>query len=383
MASGDGAGALDGVRVVDLSRVLAAPFAAQLLAEMGADVVKVESPDGDPARGIGPFMGARSLYFSALNTGKRGIVLDLTSQRGQETLHALLERSDIVVENYRPSTARKVGCDPSTLLARHPHLAIVTVSGYARDSARAEEAALDLSVQAEAGIMSVTGEPGRAPVRAGVPVGDLAAGMLGALGGVAAYAARLRTGRGRHVEVPLVDAAMTLLSYVATAAAGKGADPVPVGAGHHSVVPYGAYPTADGWIAVPVIGDKLWRLLCDALELDGFVDREDLRHNEGRQRARDEIDAAVAVRLAAMSTDEAQRVLRTAGVPAAPVNGVLDALASPYVAARGAVRDIPTAEGTYRMVGSPLGSGRLRPAPALGENTKEVCAELGMPVAAE
>jgi crotonobetainyl-CoA:carnitine CoA-transferase CaiB-like acyl-CoA transferase len=368
---------LDGVSVVDLSRVLAGPYTGQLLADMGADVVKVESPEGDPARGIGPFLGSRSLYFDALNTGKRGIVVDLTSDAGRGVLEAMLARADILVENFRPDTAVKLGCDPAALLTRHPHLVIVTVSGYARDSGRAADAALDLSVQAESGIMSVTGEPGGPPVRAGVPVGDLAAGMFGALGGVAAYAQRLRTGRGRHVEVPLLDSALALLSYVATAAAETGENPPPVGSGHHSIVPYGAYPTADGWLAVPVIGDKLWRLLCDALDLDALAAREDLATNRGREAARQEVDHGVAERLSSLTTEAAVRRLTAAGVPCAPVHGVIEALTTPYVAGRGIVEDIATGDGAYRRVRPPLPGHRARrPAPALGEHTDEVLAEL-------
>ncbi|MDQ3972737.1 MAG: CoA transferase, partial [Actinomycetota bacterium] len=181
-------GLLSGVRVVDLSRVLAGPFAAQVLAEMGADVIKVEQPTGDPARGIGPHVDGRSLYFSALNTGKRGVALDLADPSGRAGLDALLASADIVVENFRPAAASALGCDPASLLVRHPGLTVVTVSGYARGSQRADSPALDLTVQAESGIMSVTGEPGGPPVRAGVPVGDLAAGLWAALAAAAGYA---------------------------------------------------------------------------------------------------------------------------------------------------------------------------------------------------
>ncbi|HVM20073.1 MAG TPA: CoA transferase [Egibacteraceae bacterium] len=367
---------LEGLRVIDLSRVLAGPYAGQLLAEMGADVIKVEPPEGDPSRGIGPHIEGRSLYFSSLNTGKRGIVLDLTADSGRRALDALLDSADILLENFRPSTARKLGVDPTDVLARHPHLTVVTVSSYARDSARAEDPALDLSVQAEAGIMSVTGEPGGPPLRAGVPVGDLTAGMLAALAAVAGYAARLRHGRGRHVEVPLLDATLSLLSYVATAAAGTGVNPPPVGSAHHSVVPYGAYPTKDGWIAVPVIGDKLWRLLCGALELDGLAGRDDLATNAHRAQRREEVDAALATALGRLTTAEAQRRLSAGNIPSAPVNQILDALATPYVAAQGIVADVAAAEGTYSMVRTPLGrGGALRPAPGLGEHTRDVLAE--------
>lgn len=370
-------GLLDGVRVIDLSRVLAGPFAAQVLAEMGADVIKVEGPEGDQARGIGPHRDGRSLYFSSLNTNKRGVVLDLASPPGREALEALFETADIVVENFRPEAVRKLGCEPATLLERHPHLVVVTVSGYARDSDRATDPAFDVTVQAESGVMAVTGEPGGAPVRAGVPVGDLAAGMCGALGAVAGYAARLRHGVGRHVEVPLFDATVSLLSYMATAALATGEDPAPVGSGHHSVAPYGAYPTADGWIVIAVIGEKFWPLMCRALDLDELAASPDLSSNPQRAAARDEVDAALAERLADLPTAEVQDRLTRHGVPHAPVNGVLEALGAPYVQARGIVADVPTDSGGYRVVQGPLRDGRPpRAAPRLGEHTVEVLGEV-------
>lgn len=370
-------GLMDGVRVVDLSRVLAGPYGAQILAEMGADVIKVEHPRGDPARDIGPHDGDRSLYFSAVNTGKRGIVLDLGDDVGQQGLHALLATTDVVIENFRPDAARTLGCAANSLLERHPQLIVVTVSGYARTSRRADDPAFDLTVQAEAGIMSITGEPGRPPVRAGVPVGDLAAGMWAALGATAGYAARMRDGHGRHIEVPLMDAAVNMLSYVATAAAATGENPSRVGSGHHSVAPYSAYPTNDGWIVVAVIGDKFWLLLCRALGLRRLADRQDLRTTGARGRAREEVDSAIAQKIATFSTRDALEKLATAGVPAAPVNSVLGALDDAYVRSRGIVADVPADPDSYRVVQGPLRNGRpLRAAPRLGEHTHDVMREV-------
>jgi crotonobetainyl-CoA:carnitine CoA-transferase CaiB-like acyl-CoA transferase len=370
-------GLMSGVRVIDLSRVLAGPFAAQVLAEMGADVVKVEHPDGDAARGIGPHADGRSLYFSALNSGKRGVVLDLAEPSGRAGLEALLDSAEIVVENFRADAAKALECDPATLLERHPTLTIVTVSGYAHDSERAGTPAFDLIAQAESGIMSVTGEPDGPPVRAGVPVGDLAAGLWAALAATAGYARRLRDGRGQHVEVPLIDATMSLLSYVATAAAWNGENPPKVGSGHHSVAPYGAYPTSDGWVVVAVIGDKFWTTVCAALGLDDLAARDDLATNRQRHAARDEVDGAITQRVARMTTKDALARLREAGVPSAPVNTMLDALTSPYAQERGIVAEVDSPEGSYRVVQGPLRTGaQPRPAPYLGEHTREVMTEL-------
>jgi len=367
-------GLLAGVEVVDLSRVLAGPFAAQALAELGADVVKVESPDGDPARRIGPFVGGRSLYFASLNTGKRSVVLDLATASGRNALDALLDRADIVIENFRPGAGERLGVDGRRLAARHPQLVVVSVPGYASASQRGDDPAYDLVVQAESGIMAVTGEQGRAPVRAGVPIGDLAAGLWAAIAAVAGYVSRLRTGSGRHIEAPLFDATLTMLSYIATIAAGTGVDPPPVGSGHHTEVPYGAYPTRNGWVAVAVIGDKFWPPLLEALGLGGSGVAE-LTSNDGRSHKRGEVDAAVATALAALTTEEACTRLAAAGVPHAPVLSVLSALGAPYVAERGLVVEVD-GDVRYQRVRGPIGEGVLRPAPGLGEHTAEIMAEL-------
>ena len=365
---------LAGVRVIDLSRVLAGPFAAQAMAEMGADVIKVEPPGGEPARGVGPFIDGQSLYFSSLTTGKRGVVLDLTTAPGRRGLDALLATADIVIENYRPEVAAGFDLTPESLATRHPHLVSVTISAYARGSERESEASYDLIAQAESGIMSVTGEVDGAPVRAGVALSDLAAGLWSALGAVAAYAGRLRTGTGSHVEVPLMDAALSLLTYSATAAMGTGTDPGPVGSGHHSVVPYRAFATADGWVVVAVLGDKFWPPFCEALGLTALVSRPDLATNAGRADARREVDGAIEEAIGRLTTADALQLLGESGVPHAPINSILGALATPYVVARGMVQDV---EGRYRTVQGPLADGApRRAAPSVGEHTAEVMTEV-------
>lgn len=370
-------GLLDGVRVVDLSRVLAGPFAAQILAEMGADVIKVEPPEGDSARGIGPFVNGRSMYFSSLNTNKRGVVLDLRTAAGRRSLDALLDTADIVVENYRPAAAAKLALTPQVLLERHPRLVVATISGFGRGSARESEAAYDLVAQAEAGIMSVTGEPGGAPVRAGIAISDLAAGLWGALGALAGYTRRLRDGHGSHVEVPLLDAALSLLTYVATDAMATGRGPGPVGSGHQNIVPYRAFATSDGWLVIAALGDKFWPMLCDVLDLGDLAAREDLRTNDQRTTSRTVVDDAIEEAIARLTTAEARRRLTEGGIPNAPIHSMIDALGTPYVKERGLVKEVASPEGPYHVVQGPLRDGRQpHPAPALGEHTAEIMREV-------
>ena len=359
---------LDGVRVVDLSRVLAGPFAGRVFVEMGARVVKVEYGRGDPAHEIGPHRGARSLYYSSLNSGKELMSLDLRRPEDRHALEGLLADCDVLLNNQRPSVAAALGLDPARLLERHPQLIVTTIGGYAMSGDRSEEGAFDLTMQAEAGIMSVTGERGRPPARAGVPISDLTAGMWAVAGTLGALFARERDGFGRHIEIPMLDATLSLLSYVGTTALATGVDPEPVGAGHHNAGPYGAYEARDGWIVIAALSDKLWRGLCDALDLPELAARDDLATNRGRARALHEIDSAVAAKVGGLTREQAMDALRGAGVPHAPVNSVIEALTAPYVRTRGTVQTIDAPEGSYDVVTSPLieEGVRLSPAPALG-----------------
>lgn len=370
-------GLLDDVRVIDLSRVLAGPYGGQVMAEMGADVIKVELPGGDPARAIGPHIDGRSLYFSSLNSGKRGVLLDLRTAHGRRALESLIATADVVLHNFRPETASALGLDPLELLELHPALVVVTVSGYASSSSRSGEGAFDVTIQAETGIMAVTGEPGRPPVRAGVAVSDLVTGLWAAFGAVAALLARERGAAGCHVEVPMVDATLPLLSYMATTALATGEDPAKVGSGHHSVYPYGAFPTADGWMVIAVLSDKFWPRLCAALRLEGLARDEELATNEGRLRRAGEITTAIVGTMRMMPTEEVDRLLADAAVPHASVRGILDALTTPYVVHRGIVAEVEAPEGHYKVVRGPLSASRpLQPAPGLGQHTDEVLAEV-------
>ncbi|MFN2488904.1 MAG: CaiB/BaiF CoA transferase family protein [Actinomycetota bacterium] len=365
---------LDGIRVIDLSRVLAAPFTGRVLAEMGAEVIKVEYGQGDPARAIGPHWGERSLYYSSLNSGKKAIWLDLDGAEDMRVLNDLLATADVVIENFRASTATALGLDPKGLLERHPRLVITSVTSYARGTNRSDEGAFDLTIQAEAGIMSVTGEVGRPPMRAGVPISDLSAGMWAVAATLGALFARERDGAGRHVEIPMLDATLPLLAYVGTTALGVEVDPGPVGSGHHNACPYGAYATQDGWVVIAALSDKFWLALCGALGLDGLAARRDLSTNVGRALARAEVDAEVAAKVAELTAAQALERLRRADVPHAPVNGAIAALTAPYVVERGLLERIDAPEGTYHVATTPLKAEgvRLRAAPAVGENNDEI-----------
>lgn len=369
---------LSGTRILDLSRVLAGPFATNILAGLGADVVKVELPSGDPARAIGPHFDDRSLYFSSVNSGKRSVVVDPASGDDRDMLEDLLGWADAVIHNFRGEAALSLDVAPLQLLGRHPDLVVVTISGYHSSTSEGARPAFDLTIQAEAGVMSVTGEVGGPPVRCGVPLSDLAGGMWAALAVSTGLLTRTKTGRGLHVEVPLLDATLPFLSYMATTALATDADPPPVGSGHHSVVPYRAYPTADGHVVIAVLAEKFWSLLCGALELGDLAEREDLASGAGRLAARREVDARIEEACLRWSTDEVIARLDDAGVPASRVNSVIEALTTDYVRQRGLVEEIAAPEGDYSTLRGPFDPpAPVSPAPALGEHTGAVRGELG------
>lgn len=360
---------LSHVKVIDFSRVLAGPFAGQVLAGLGADVIKVELPKGDPARTIGPHVNERSLYFSATNSGKRGIAIDPDDPADRTTLEDLLRWADVIIHNFRREAAESLNVAPAQLKDRHPDLVIVTISGYAEDSSARGRGAFDLTIQAETGFMSVTGEPGGDPLRCGVPLSDLVAGLWAALAVSTGLLTRAREGRGVHIEVPLFDASLPMLSYMATSALSTGDDPPPVGSGHHSVVPYRAYQTRDGYVVIAVLADKFWPLLCEALELRELQGRTDLATGQRRVAARAEIDEHIERACLRRSRQEVLDRLASYGVPSAPVNSVLEALTTEYVRERDLVQDIDTQEGTYSVVRGPYDPPRpLRPAPAIDEH---------------
>lgn len=363
---------LGSVRVLDLSRVLAGPYAAQILAQLGADVIKVEGPEGDPSRRHGPFMGGRSLYFSSVNSGKRSVSLDLRTERGKEDLDRLMAGADVVIHNFRPRSARRFGLDPEAVFDRHRRLVLASVCGYNSNSPERDDPAYDLMMQASSGLMALTGETGGPPMKAGVPIVDLTAGIWTALGIVSALLRRGRDEGGAYIEVPMFDSALALLGYMGAGAATLAVEPERVGAGHHSAFPYGAYRVRDGWITVAVLEDKFWRPFCNALGLKRLAMREDLRTNEKRVELRDSLEPEIVAVLAEMHAKEALDLLREAGVAAAPVNTVLDAMSSDYARRQHLVHVAGTGRSRYRHIPGPVSHNKLRPAPKLGQHNEDL-----------
>ncbi len=366
------------VRVLDLSRMLAGPYGSMLLADLGAEVIKIEEPGGgDPMRAMGPpFLGPQreSAYFLAINRNKKSVALDLERPEGQEVFRDLCRVADVVWENFRPGVMARLGCDPAALRAINPRLIVCSISAFGQEGPYRDWPAFDLALQAMGGAMSITGEDGRPPVRMGLPMGDLAGGMFGALAVAGALFRRAQTGEGTLIDLSLLDCQVSLLTYVAQYFWADGRVPGRVGSGHASVVPYQAFPTKDGFLVVAVFAEKFWGGLCRALERPDLVADPRFDSNAKRVQRRAELVPQLETFFPERATAEWLARLHAEGVPAAPINRVDEVLADPQVRQREMVVEMahPTL-GAVETLGTPVKADALpfRPAPppALGEHT--------------
>lgn len=367
---------LQGLRILDLTRMLAGPYATMLLADLGAEVIKVEDPGGDPMRRMGPPFepDGTSPYFVAVNRNKKSVVLDLKSSEGRRLFLRLAATADAVVDNFRAGVTERLGISHAELSLVKPDLVTCSITAFGEKGPYRDLPAFDLVLQAMGGSMSITGQPGGPPTRAGVPIGDLAGGLMAAFAVCAALLRRERTGRGEHLDISLLDAQVSLLTYVAQYYLTDGRVPGPVGSAHPSVVPYQAFQTADGWVVVAVFGDNFWPPFCRAVELEHLIPR--YPNNPARLAARGELLTEIEARFRQRSTAEWTRRLWQAGVPAGPVNTVDRVLSDPQVLARGMV----ASDGVRTILGNPIKTGEADhffPAPALGQHNLEVLGELG------
>jgi crotonobetainyl-CoA:carnitine CoA-transferase CaiB-like acyl-CoA transferase len=381
-------GPLAGVRVVDASRVLAGPYLAMLLGDLGADVIKIERPDGgDQTRAWGPpWVGEGdsrvSAYFVSANRNKRSAALDLKTPAGREVFGRLLAGADVLVENFLPSEWRKLGFRSSRFTRAHPRLVQCTVTSYGTAGPEADRPAYDVVLQAESGLMSLTGFEGGEPVRVGVAVVDVLSALYGLSAVLAALRKRDATGRGSRVEVSMVDAGASFLSYAAQSWLADGRQPARLGSAHPNLAPYQAFRAADGWFVVGVGSQDLWRRFCAAIERPDLVDDPRFRSSEGRVKNRGDLDALLAEVFAAHPVAHWDAAMRAHRVPAGPPATVGEAVEK--ARARGQVMDLPTgAYGVLPTVAAPFlfDGERLAPsasAPALGEHTAEVLREVEM-----
>lgn len=377
-------GALDGLVVLDLTRVLAGPLAAMLLGDMGADVIKVERPGtGDDTRGWGPpFIGTESAYYLGVNRNKRSCTLDLSSDEGRRILGRLLQQADIVLDNYKIGTLERWGFDEAWFDEHAPRAVRCTISGYGSTGPKAGMPGYDFILQAETGLMSITGEPEGASMKLGVAIVDICTGMLAAMSVLAGIASRAVTGLGQRTEVTLHDTGLLMLANVAANHLASGAVPGRYGNGHPNIVPYRTFDTADGEIAVSVGNDAQFGALAGVLGHPEWADDERFSRNRDRVEHRDLVDGLIQEVMVTRSRAGWIGLLDEAGIPSGPINNVAEALSSAQTAGRGMVTEVDhPVQGLIRMLGLPIRfdgtpSSIRRHPPTLGEHTEEVLREM-------
>jgi crotonobetainyl-CoA:carnitine CoA-transferase CaiB-like acyl-CoA transferase len=371
---------LTGVTILDLTRVLAGPYATMMLADLGARVIKVEHPrGGDDTRAWGPpFVNGESTYFLSINRNKESLTLDFKKPRGRAVLDALIDRADVLVENFRPGTLTRMGLDYPSLATTFPRLVYCSISGYGQTGPRREEAGYDAVIQAEGGLMSVTGPPEGPTYRLGIPIADLVTGMLAAQGTLAALFAREHTGRGRHIDIAMLDAVASLMTYQASAYLATGQVPGRFGNGHVSIVPYDTFNARDGQIMLAIGNDQQWRRFCDAAGLPELAHDERFATNPQRVANRTTLVSILEPRIAAQHRAYWIERCAAAGVPCGGVRNVAELLADPQIGARGMITSVHhQAAGDLRLVG---GAVRFSddhragdaPPPVLGQHSEAI-----------
>ena len=376
---GDWAGPLAGLRVIDLTRVLAGPFATQSLGDLGAEILKIEPPGGgDETRRFPPFLAGESHYFLGINRNKKSLVIDLQQEAGADLLRRLVAGADILVENYRPGVMDRLGLGYDQLAVLNPRLIYCAISGFGLTGPLSDKPSFDIVTQALTGALSINGERGHMPVKLGIPLGDMVGGIFGPIAILAALHERTLSGRGRLIDISLYDGLIGMLGYFAQLAFITGEDPPPMGSSHPNIVPYGSFPAADGSIIIAVLSESFWGKLCDALERPDLAQDPRFATPTDRRDRRDEVDRIIAEVTRTRTVAEWQERLTSFDVPHAPVLGVSAALAHPHAVAREMVveADHPTA-GRLRLAGRPIKfpGAPQRPStapPTLGQHTVQV-----------
>ncbi|HBK78750.1 MAG TPA: hypothetical protein DDZ83_03540 [Nitrospinae bacterium] len=374
------AGALQGIRVLDLTRILSGPYCTMMLGDMGADVIKVENPEGgDDTRGWGPpFLNGVSTYYISINRNKKSLTLNLKHEKGKEILADLIRRSDVVAENFRPGTLDKLGFAWEEIQRINPRAILTSVSGFGHTGPRASEPGFDIVIQGEGGLMSITGEPDGPPTKVGASVADIVAGMLAAQGTILALYHREKTGRGQKVDISMLDGQVALLTYHANSYFATGNIPPRRGNKHPSITPYETYTCADGYLNLGVGNDSLWQRFCDSMELSEIRDDPRFAVNTDRVKNREALAGLLVPLFADLKVAPTLAALKEAGIPCGPINDLSQVFSEPQVIARDMVLDMDVPEaGPTKLTGVPIklsetpGAVEIPP-PSLGQHTEEI-----------
>jgi formyl-CoA transferase len=385
---------LSGIRVLEMSQIIAAPYAGQMLADMGAEVIKIEQPDGgDVSRSYGPYRFGDpangpgyglSYYFCAFNRNKQSVTLNLRHEGAKDALRGLIEISDVFLHNSLAASIERLGFGYEQVRGLNPRLVYCAISGYGKKGPEKDTAALDMAAQAGSGIMYLTGEPDGRPMRAGVPIGDLVAGMFAAYGILAALRHRDRTGEGQMVDTSLLEASAALTSYLGSQYLATGENPPRLGNAHPSIVPYDSYACADGFVVIAGANQGIWERFCRALGLDSLLEDERFRTGADRSVNRAPLGQLISMKFESMKVSDVIAALRPAGVPAEAVRDLHQLFTDPQSKALGLVQtlhregtEIPVIAPPYHL--SALGDEFAKsPPPALGEHTDRWLTEIGL-----
>jgi CoA:oxalate CoA-transferase len=374
---------LSGVRILELGQIIAGTYGSQVLSDLGAEVIKIEAPEGDLGRipSVAPYRGVSALFLT-FNRNKKSVVINLKTEAGRALFYDLVKVADVVIDNFRAGVLDRLKVDYATLSSINPRIIQCSVTGFGSDGAYKDYPALDIIIQAISGHMAFTGEPGRPPARVGVPLADLCGGIFSCKAILAALFERERTGRGRRVETSMFDGMLNLSSYIGTLYLTAGELPLPQGSAHEFTVPWQAFQAKDGYVVIATRQDNFWRKLCEVLGDPGLADEPRFATNPKRLENRAVLIPKIETRLRAQTVADWLEKLRAAGVPAAPVNNLDGAFAEPPVAEREMIVEYDHPEaGRVRLPGNPIkfdGIDRTisNPAPRLGEHTDSVLGEL-------
>ncbi len=376
-------GPLDGIKVLDLTRVLAGPYATMLLGDLGAEVIKIEQPGtGDESRNFGPFKNGFSLYFMSVNRGKQSVTLNLKAERGQAIFKQLLEQTDILVENFRPGTMEKLGLDYDTLKAKHPALIYAACSGFGQTGPYAQQGAYDMIIQGMGGIISITGEPDGPPVRVGTSISDITAALFTTIGVLSALHHRNRTGSGQFVDVAMLDSLVAVLENAVVRYFATGEAPKPLGARHPAITPFEAFASADGHVIIALGNDTLWAKFCEHVNRKELISDDRFRTNADRTENHSELFPILSEIMSHRKTDDWIETLGKIGVPCGPINAMDKVVSHPQVQAREMITRIAhQITGEVEVPGVPIKLSETpgdvdAPAPSLGEHTTQVLTDL-------
>ncbi len=371
---------LEDIVVLDLTRVLAGPYCSMILANLGAKIIKVEKPKtGDDSRSFGPYKNGQSAYFVSLNRGKKSIAIDLKKPEGKQIIKELTKVSDVVLENFRPGTTRKLGLSYDVLCKINPRVIYAAVSGFGHSGPYSEKPAYDMIAQALGGIMSITGQPGGEPTRVGSSIGDIIAGMFGTIGIISALYERVFTGKGQMVDVAMLDGQVAVLENAIARYAINGEVPGPIGSRHPSITPFGGFKTKDSWVIIACGNQAIWERFCKVVNREDLLEVEEFKTNEKRTENYEKIKPILGEIIIQKTTEEWLKIFESGSVPASAINTVDKLFNDPQVKARKMI--IQTEQpgmGKIYVAGNPIKLSTLtdevvtEPAPKIGEHTVEI-----------